>query len=101
MFICKECGTLYEDEHRPYFEDKVPYGETYMTIREYVCVCGGDLAPALKCIRCGDYVDAEELAEDMCEDCQQELNKDARAVMIEHFSVDELIYLREHTEEWI
>lgn len=100
MYICTDCGAIYEAENRPYYIDHLPYGEGFVDYKYYGCVCGGDLVQAAVCSICGEWKDADELSEGgICDACGCSIAKEARMLLREHFSVDELEYLREHLEE--
>lgn len=101
MYICTDCGALYEAEHRPYFVDRLPYGEGYIEHKFYSCTCGGDLVEAAICSACGEWKDAEELSHGICDKCGAALIRDARQVLKEQFSADEWAYLQQHAEEVI
>ena len=67
MFICENCGHLFED-HKVIREHH-PYGMGYASEDFYVCPnCGDDnTVTAKECSRCGEYF--AELQDGFCDMC--------------------------------
>lgn len=74
MYICTDCGHIFEDGEEAIREEKHPYGDT--TASEYfsVCpVCGGDFETAQTCKKCGGaFLEGELIGGYYCEECLQE-----------------------------
>ena len=67
MFICNECGELFEEPK--IIEEHHPYGMGYATEEWAVCPhCKEtDFQEAKQCSRCGEYV--AELEDGLCDVC--------------------------------
>lgn len=73
MYICLECGAVFEEpetweEGRGEFWG-FPCSETVSGCPE----CGGDYEDAVKCRRCEEWHSEDELTDELCECCQDEL----------------------------
>lgn len=69
MYICEDCGKLFEEEeceieYQP-MSDEFP---SYITKRiiPKTCSCGGDFVEAQKCVKCGEYTASEY---GLCDSC--------------------------------
>lgn len=73
MYICGDCGKLFE-EPKGWSQN---HGEPHLTERWSGCPkCGGGFDEAIRCSRCGKYFDAEETSHGYCEDCLKEVVSD-------------------------
>lgn len=65
MYICADCGRLYDEmpthteRHDDYYSEPVNSG----------CYCGGDIEEAVRCSVCGEYHSADMLTEKVCDYC--------------------------------
>lgn len=71
MFICNECGELFEEPK--YVFETHPYGDGYATEEWAVCpYCGeNDFNVAEICVECGNYV--ADLTDGKCDKCYEEV----------------------------
>lgn len=79
MYICEDCGKIYEDEEVETV-DEMPYGERHCGLGKPIwdmsrveveaCSCGGELVKAKKCEKCGDLM--PDNCHDVCADCRDE-----------------------------
>lgn len=67
MFICNECGEVFEDYK--IYEERHPYGMGYAVEKIAVCpYCNDtDIAEAVKCEHCGEWV--AEVDDGLCDVC--------------------------------
>ena len=72
MFICNECGELFEEPI--YIKEHHPYGDGYATEEWAVCpYCKeNDLDVAERCIQCGEYF--ADLTSGLCDICYDDMN---------------------------
>ena len=71
MYICQECGAVFEEPK--IFLEQHPYGLGYAEERWVVCprCSNADFDDAEMCDGCGEYF--AELEEGLCEECYAEL----------------------------
>ena len=72
MFICEDCGYVFEEPKT--IEEHHPYGMGYATEQLAVCPhCRSyNFDEAKQCDRCGEYV--AELHDGLCDICYSDLN---------------------------
>lgn len=63
MFICTECGRIYEELRCS--------RESYGAVTPDECVCGGDIVEAKECEACGEYI-PEDASMSVCKWCIEE-----------------------------
>lgn len=81
MYICPDCGKLYDA--LPTTEDIQPYGEGgCVELHEVPCSCGCYLEEAKQCAICDEWQVADELTEGVCEYC---INREMTADNVEGF----------------
>ena len=69
MYICLECGEIFESPKR--IIDEEYYG-CYQY--DYVCpYCGGDYVEVVECLGCGKNFGEEDLTEGFCKKCEKEI----------------------------
>lgn len=78
MFICTDCGRLY-DEMPVHTEHHDDY---YSELVNSDCCCGGMIDEAKRCKVCGEYVTEDDIVEGVCEDC---LHLEMKAKSVESF----------------
>lgn len=67
MYICKDCGKIYEDEEA----EDVYVTTSYYNLAEIVsCCCGGELVKAKRCEKCDEFMPEDNLA--LCDSCIEE-----------------------------
>ena len=71
MYICNECGLVFENYET--YEEHHPYGMTSATETWAVCPhCGeAGFEEAKECSRCGNFV--AELTDGLCDCCYEEM----------------------------
>jgi hypothetical protein len=79
MYICEDCGKIYEDEEAVSVEE-MPYGEEHCGLGKPMwdmnraeveaCSCGGELVKAKKCEKCDEWM--SDNSHSLCEDCANE-----------------------------
>lgn len=70
MYICNECGAVFDDP-KTYYEHH-PYGMGYAEEKWLVCpYCYGDFQEAEQCEECGEYV--AELEDGLCDICHSDM----------------------------
>lgn len=90
MFICLECGELFESPKR--IIDEEYYG-CYQY--DYECpYCGGDYEEVVECLGCGKNFGESDLTEGFCKKCEKEI-QDKVKQFFEQFSEDEKNYIFE------
>lgn len=77
MYICEDCGKIYEDEEAVSVEE-MPYGEEHCGLGKPIwdnnrvevetCSCGGELVKAKKCEKCGEWM--PDNIYHICSDCR-------------------------------
>lgn len=78
MFICTDCGRLYDEmpihteHHDDYYSEPVNSD----------CYCGGMVEEAKRCKVCGEYVTEDDIVEGVCEAC---LHLEMKAETVEAF----------------
>jgi hypothetical protein len=61
MYICKECGHLFEEGEQKTYTEHHPYGMTTADEEFHVCpICGGDYEEAKECAACGAWFDPDD-----------------------------------------
>lgn len=71
MFICNECGYVFDEPAT--FSEHHPYGSGTATETFACCPsCKGPFDEAVKCSSCGEYFAEEDLEDGMCADCIKE-----------------------------
>jgi hypothetical protein len=70
MYICYECGALFDTPDT--YEEHHPYGKGYARETWAVCPCceTTNYGTAKECEKCGMYV--ESLEDGLCEECWEE-----------------------------
>jgi hypothetical protein len=82
MFICLECGNVFEDAKD--YEERHPYGEGYASEHFSCCpYCGGDYEDAISCDECGEYFPSEELVDGWCPHCISEYMDDCENKIVD------------------
>ena len=72
MYICNDCGALFEEPVT--CNEKHPCGEGYAYELIAVCPsCAGSFGKAVKCTNCGCFHGEEKLNDGMCTDCMDEM----------------------------
>lgn len=79
MYICEDCGKIYEDEEVETV-DEMPYGERHCGLGKPIwdmsrveveaCSCGGELVKAKKCEKCGEWM--PDNSHYVCANCRDE-----------------------------
>lgn len=74
MYICEECGHIFEDPER--YEDHHPYGDTYAVERWSLCPKCGQTGyeEAYECTYCGKWT--SYLDDGLCYECYEELHQE-------------------------
>ena len=67
MYICKDCGKLYEDEEA---EDVYATTRYYNLVAIDSCACGGELVRAKRCQRCDEFMPEDSFS--LCDSCVEE-----------------------------
>ena len=73
MYICEDCGKIYENnevEYNPNEGLNGDYPDVFNTIYVENCDCGGALVEAKECHCCGEWISANGY--DYCKDCLEE-----------------------------
>lgn len=85
MFICRECGEVFEEPK--YWEEGYPYGEGYAYQTLCCCPHCEDMAieEAVVCKDCGEYFAPDDLYGGMCDECRQWIRKEIAKVIADRF----------------
>ena len=67
MYICEDCGKIYEDEEA---EDVYATTGYYNLVNIEPCSCGGNLVKAKRCEKCDEFMPEDNLA--LCDSCIEE-----------------------------
>ena len=88
MFICNDCGHVFEEpkEHREYH----PYGDTY-AYETFACCpnCGGSIDEAEECPECGEYFSSEDMCDTVCKSCFEEYRERVARAIFKEFTEEE------------
>lgn len=71
MFICEECGEVFEEPN--VYKEHHPYGMGFATEYFAVCPCCNDtsISEAKRCDVCGEWF--AKLHDDLCDECESEV----------------------------
>lgn len=67
MYICKDCGKIYEDEEA---EDVYATTRYYNLVEIDSCTCGGELVKAKRCQKCDEFMPEDSFS--LCDSCVEE-----------------------------
>jgi hypothetical protein len=75
MFICLDCGEIFEEPGT--FSQRHPYGEGYATETLACCpYCGSSFAEAEQCTVCGEWFEKYDITDGLCDECVKELEEE-------------------------
>jgi hypothetical protein len=88
MFICTDCGHVFEEPE--VYAERHPYGDTYAEETFSCCPnCGGGYDEAVRCSHCDTYIAESDMYDDVCEKCKKEVIHNIAKAIAGLFTKDE------------
>lgn len=70
MYICLDCGCVFDEDEMGTYTEQHPYGMGYAG-ETFVCCpsCKGSFDEAVECKGCGEYFAKDNMHDEMCDKC--------------------------------
>jgi hypothetical protein len=81
MYVCLDCGKLYDEQPTIQERHGELDGNWYETLPD-TCICGGNIEEAVQCKVCDDWYSEDDLVEGVCGYC---LHRNLQACTVEEF----------------
>ena len=92
-YVCKDCGRIFDES------EIVTYTESYGERFTVSPCCNEEFYEADMCEKCGEWVDPLEMNGNICKDCEEELVEEAKKILHQRFTKEELDVIFDHVDE--